>query len=168
MIQSVYNLFIQKNMITIKNRQRKYAFDTQTYQKNAQKALDLLGYSDFDLYILLTTNTTIQSYNRDYRSKDKATDILSFPFHHIAPGTKIVPEADEDKNLGDIIISMEYVAQDAKKHGVTLEQRMYRLLVHGITHLLGYDHETEAEYKEMYSLETKLMKHIGQFVPDPE
>lgn len=155
-------------MITIQNRQRKYTFDTQTYQKNAQKILDFLNYSDFDLYILITTNKTIRAYNRDYRNKDKATDILSFPFHHIAPGAKIQAQTSDDKNLGDIIISMEYVAQDAKKHGVTLEQRMYRLLVHGITHLLGYDHETEPEYKQMYALETKLMKHIGHFVPDPE
>jgi probable rRNA maturation factor len=155
-------------MIIIKNRQRKISFDTETYQKNAQKILDFLGYPDFDLYILLTTNKTIRLYNRDYRNKDKATDILSFPFHHIAPGTKITPQGQDDKNLGDMIISMEYVVQDAKKLGVSLEQRMYRLLVHGITHLLGYDHMTEAEYKQMYALETKLMKHIGHFTPDPE
>ena len=76
-------------MINLKCRLKKFDFDEQGYKIKAQQALDALGYNDFDLGILLTTNATIKKYNATYRNKNKATDVLSFPFHHIAPGIKI-------------------------------------------------------------------------------
>jgi len=153
-------------MIHIKNSQKKIKFDTKAYAQDAQKLLEYLKYSDFNLNIWLTTNTTIQKYNRLYRNKNKATDILSFPFHEIAAGKRIKAKTEDEKYLGDIIISLEYVHRDAEKYEVTFEQRMNRLLVHGICHLLGYDHIKDADYKIMYALETKLMKSINSFVPD--
>ncbi len=153
-------------MIIIKNTQKKIDFDIKKYSQDAEKILQYLGYQDFSVSFWLTTNATIKKYNRLYRNKDKATDILSFPFHDIAAGKKIKAASDDEKILGDIIISLERVKKDAQKFDVTFEQRMNRLLVHGICHLLGYDHIKDADYKIMYALETKLMKHIDCFVPD--
>ncbi len=102
---------------------------------------DALNYSDFDISVLITTNKTIRDYNRDYRNKDKPTDILSFPTtqsYKRVNGLRLKHE--EDKNLGDLIISAEYVTKDAKELKVTFEARMKKFLVHGVCHLLGYDH----------------------------
>jgi rRNA maturation RNase YbeY len=149
-------------MVTIKNSQRKINYNTSHLKDDAQTILNLLGYHDFDLGIWLTTNKTIHRYNKEYRAKDKPTDILSFAYHpHLKPGEKIVVHQDEDKNLGDLIISLEYVQKVADELGVTLTERMRILLVHGICHLRGYDHETDAEYKVMHKEEKRLLDFLN-------
>lgn len=146
-------------MITIKNQVNKIKVSEKKLKTDAQKILDILKYSDFDLGILLTTNKTIQRYNKTFRHKDKPTDILSFSYHaDLKAGEKIKPKTDEDKNLGDLIISLEYVENDAKKWEQTFAQRMRILLVHGICHLLGYDHEKDEDYKVMHKQEQKILK----------
>ncbi len=148
-------------MITIRNTQRKIKIDVNRLRTDAQIVLDALDYSDFDLGIWLCSDSTIRQYNKDYRHKDKATDVLSFPFHiELKPGQRIKVISEEDKNLGDLLIAPNYVFHDALRWGHTFEQRMKVLLVHGICHVLGYDHETEAEYKVMNKEEKKLLKLI--------
>jgi len=148
-------------MINIQSRLRNINFDIENYKIQAQKILDTLGYSDFDLGILLTTNATIKKYNDQYRNKKKATDVLSFPFHHIAAGTVIKPLSDDDKNLGDMIISVEFVRAAAKKLNTTFEKRMNRMLIHSICHLLGYDHIQDDEFAVMVKKEKALAKAIN-------
>lgn len=148
-------------MINLTSRLKKLSFDTEMYKVQAQKALESLGYGDFDLGILLTTNRTIKKYNAQYRDKDKATDVLSFPFHHITAGSKIKPLSDDDKNIGDMIISIEYVQAAAKKLNTTFEKRMNRMLIHSICHLLGYDHIQDNEFKMMIKKEKSLAKSIN-------
>ncbi len=146
-------------MITIKSRLQ-HNFDIENYKHQAQKALDALGYSDFDLGIMLTTNATIKKYNGIYRNKDKATDVLSFPYHYIAPGSTITVNCDDDKNIGDMIISLEYVARAAKKLNTTFEKRMNRMLIHSLCHLLGYDHIKDDEFAIMIKKEKWLAAAI--------
>ena len=148
-------------MISIKNRQKTISFSTAIYQKKAEKILDFLGYGDFDLGILLTTNRTIQKYNYQFRNKNKPTDVLSFPYHLDAQaGKKIIAKIDDDKNLGDIVISLSYVLENKKGLEGDFAHWMDIMLVHGICHLLGYDHEHDDDYKAMSSLEKKLLKLI--------
>lgn len=148
-------------MITLKNQVRKIKINEKQLTADAQKILDILKYSDFDLGILLTTNKTIHGYNKEFRQKDKPTDILSFSYHpELKPGERIKPKTDEDKNLGDLIISLEYVQRDAKKYETTFEERMKVLLVHGICHLLGHDHETDEDYEIMHKQEQKILKQL--------
>jgi probable rRNA maturation factor len=150
-------------MILIKNTQRKVPLDVERLHKEAQAVLDILGYHDYDLGIWITTNRTIRAYNRTYRFKDKPTDILSFPYYpDLKPGERIRPTSDEEKNLGDIIISAEYVLQEAKKYGVTLDDRLRVLLVHGICHLLGYDHISDDDYRQMQAKETFILNTLAQ------
>jgi len=148
-------------MINIQSRLKNSNFDTQDFAHKAQQALSALGYGDFDLGILLTTNATIKKYNRLYRDKDKATDVLSFPYHHIPAGTKIKALCDDDKNIGDMIISIEYVQAAAKKLGTTFEKRMHRMLIHSLCHLLGYDHIQDDEFAVMIKKEKSLAKAIN-------
>ncbi len=149
-------------MITIKQTQRSIPFAAKTFQKKAQFILDQLKYSDFDLGIWLTTNKTIQKYNKDFRQIDKPTDVLSFPYHiNLKAGQKIKVLTPEDKNLGDMIISVPYVFENKKELKGDFDSRMDRMLVHGICHLLGYDHIEDSDYKKMISLENKLIKSLN-------
>ena len=132
------------------------------YHSKAEKILNYLGYDDFDLGILLTTEKTIQKYNKDFRDKDKATDVLSFPYHtELKAGKKIKVLSDEDKNLGDIIIAVSYVFENKHNLDGDFNSRMDRMLVHAICHLLGHDHIQDADFKKMMSLENKLIKIIA-------
>jgi probable rRNA maturation factor len=150
-------------MITIKNTQRSHTVDAKHIEKTAQTIITELGYSDFDLGIWLTTNKTIHSYNKMYRKKNKPTDILSFPYHaNLEPGEKPTIHDEEDKNLGDLIISVEFVHGILELYkGITLQERIDTLLIHGICHLLGYSHYDEDNDKLMVTLEKKLAKKIG-------
>ena len=151
-------------MITIKNSQRKIKINLDQLRTDAQKVLHILNYEDFDLGIWITTNKTIHFYNREYRHKDKPTDILSFGYHpQLKAGQRIKVKTDEDKNLGDLIISAEYVQKAAQELGVSLDERMRVLLVHGICHLLGYDHEKDEDYKVMHRKEQFLLKKLQDY-----
>lgn len=148
-------------MITIQNRQRKIPVDVAQLEQDALTLLKVLGYEGYDLGILLTSNQTIRKYNKTYRHKDKATDILSFAYHEgLQPGDRIEIKEEEDANLGDLIIAPEYVFNDLERWGHTFDYRMKVLLVHGICHLLGYDHETDQEYAVMHKQELYLLEHI--------
>jgi probable rRNA maturation factor len=149
-------------MITIKKNYKKIPFDTRVYKKKAQIILDFLDYSDFDLSVILTSDGVLMDYNTRFRNKNKPTDILSFPFHpHAKPGKKIQIIDEDEKILGDLMISLPYVYENKHNLPGTFEQRMDRMLVHGICHLLGYDHELDADYKKMIRVENKLLKLIS-------
>lgn len=148
-------------MIIVRNLQRKIKVDIAKLKADAQIVLDTLKYSDFDLSIMLVNNKTMHEYNKEYRKQDKPTDVLSFPYHpYLKAGERIKVKEAEDKNLGDIIIAPEYVMHDLPKWGTTFEKHIQRLLVHGICHLLGYDHIEDADYKKMRSKELFLLKKL--------
>ena len=148
-------------MVTIKTTQRKIKVNIEKLKKDARTVLGLLNYHDFELTIFLTTNKTIQAYNKKFRKKNKPTDILSFPYWpDIKPGQHIKPELESDKQLGDIIISLEYVQSQLKKLKTNMPERLQVLLVHGICHLLGYDHQTDAQYAVMQKKEKELLRKL--------
>jgi probable rRNA maturation factor len=82
--------------------------------------------------IILCSDCTIRRLNRQYRGKDKATDVISFPF-------------GDDDLLGEIYISLQRAKVQAKRYGLTYDDELKRLLVHGLLHLMGYDHQKESE-----------------------
>ena len=146
-------------MIILNNQET--PVNTDQLKKDAERILDHLGYADFDLGIMLADNDTIHEYNKKYRDKDKATDILSFPFHEdLKAGERIVADTDEQKNLGDIIICPAYVKEDLPRWEQSFDERMRTLLVHGICHILGYDHIKDEDYAVMKKKEEELLKLI--------
>ena len=148
-------------MITIRNQQRKIRVNTTKLRVQAQAMLTILDYADFDLGIWLTTNNTIKHYNKRYRGKNNTTDILSFAYHPaLKPENRINAKTDEDKNLGDIIISLEYLKKQAPTWYHTFQQHLTMLLAHGIAHLLGHDHKTDKEYAIMHNLKKKLLNAV--------
>ena len=100
-----------------------------------------------ELSILLTDDAHIQTLNRDYRSKDRPTNVLSFP------------QAGE--LLGDIVLAYETCAREARDKGVTPKAHITHLLIHGFLHLQGYDHQTETDAAEMEALEIRALQSLG-------
>ncbi len=149
-------------MILIKNTQRKIKFNVNNIKNQVSHILTLVEHPDFDVNFWFTTNKTIRKFNKKFRKKDKPTDIISFPFYpELKPGEKIKPKLKDDKNLGDIIISLEFCQKDSIKLNIPFEKYLLRIIVHGIVHLIGYDHITEAQYKKMHKFEQKILKTIG-------
>ncbi len=153
-------------MIFIINKQRAIAIDNDYLQSIVGCMLNEVGYNDFDVALLFSGKDRMRSYNRDYRNKDKPTDILSFPFHpNFAAGEKIIVEHSIEKDLGDIIICPQVVKKDAEKRwGCSFEERLVVLMAHGIAHLLNYDHQTDEEYEEMNQVEAKLVAAANNYI----
>lgn len=132
----------------------------------AKMILKDLGCRDnAELSILLADNAGIHRLNKRYRNKDKATDVLSFPMGDFNPKTRkgVMPYAPTNPELilGDIVISVESAKAQAKENGVALNQEMTRLLIHGILHLLGFEHEKGGrEAQKMRKEEGRLMEEI--------
>jgi rRNA maturation RNase YbeY len=147
-------------MITINNEQN-IPIDTDLLKKDAEKILAFLGYKTFDLGILLASKEYIHELNKKYRNKDKPTDILSFAYYpDLKAGQKVVATTKEDQNLGDLIICPEYVQEDLNRWQQTFPERMRILLVHGICHLLGYDHIKDEDYAQMQEQETAILNML--------
>ncbi len=148
-------------MILIKNTQKKIYINQKEIKSKIEKILKHLYYQNFDIGIWLTTNQTIKKYNKKYRNKDKATDVLSFPYHEkLKPRQKIKVQSDDDRSLGDIIISLERTKSDAIELNKPFKEHLIVLIVHGVCHLLGYDHKTEKEFQIMQNKENKLLKLV--------
>jgi rRNA maturation RNase YbeY len=145
-------------MILIRNTQRKIKINIKEITSNIKKMLVVIDYSDFDIGVWFTTNKTIRSYNKKYRKKDSATDILSFPYHpNLKPGKRVKILHSEDKNLGDIIISLEFVKKCVEIKKCSFNEYLKILLAHGVAHLLGYDHQLEKDFVVMKKIEQQLL-----------
>ncbi|MFN0251168.1 MAG: rRNA maturation RNase YbeY [Kofleriaceae bacterium] len=107
------------------------------------------GHADFEVVLRLTTDAEIHALNRDYRAKDKPTDVLAFAQRE-GPSAKLHPTL-----LGDIVISVETARRQAKRG---LEKELLHLASHGLCHLLGYDHRDDDEEKVMNARAAKLRK----------
>ncbi len=112
------------------------------------RALVAAGLTEAEVSVVLTDDERIRAINLAWRGKDAATDVLSFP-------------QDDPLVLGDIVVSLDTARRAAEElgHDVLVEVRV--LLVHGLCHLLGYDHETDEEAAEMRALEARLLDGVG-------
>jgi probable rRNA maturation factor len=133
-------------VIEVVNRQRGKKVDTEGWSRFAAKALEAIGEHGSSATIAFVSNQRIQTLNRRFRNVDKPTDVLSFP-------------AGEETNLGDIAISVETAAAQAKENGLTFDNEISQLILHGLLHLAGYDHETDNG--EMNRLELRLRRKLG-------
>lgn len=115
--------------------------------------------------LLLTDDETMRRLNRSYRGQDKATNVLSFPAAAGPEEQCAPPHPDEPPWLGDIAVSLEAAMREAEDEGKPLADHVCHLIVHGMLHLLGYDHEDDADARIMEHLETRVLAELG--VPDP-
>jgi probable rRNA maturation factor len=133
-------------MIEVVNRQRRLKLDTEAWSDFAARALNAIGKSKSSATIAFVSDKRIRELNRLFRDVDKATDVLSFP-------------ADEKFNLGDVAVSVDTAAVQARENGLTFDEEIAQLILHGLLHLCGYDHETDNG--EMNRLELRLRKKLG-------
>ncbi|SCA55871.1 Endoribonuclease YbeY [Candidatus Terasakiella magnetica] len=113
-----------------------------------------------ELSILLSDNDQVQELNREYREKDKPTNVLSFPALECeAPGELVLEPGP--LHLGDIILAHGVVEVEAREQKITMEDHLTHLILHGVLHLLGYDHIEDEEAEVMESLEIALLKDFG-------
>lgn len=193
---------------TVRSSQRAHRVDLPRLQRAADSVLQGLGLQEYALDVWLTTSHTLRAHNRQYRGKDKPTDVLSFPFQKLTPTatrtradaasghqetkpttqSALPPAVHGVLDLGSIMISVEYVqkqlaasapaaATTARAPATTagpsvtileektLDDRLQTLLVHGVCHLLGYDHEEPIESAQMEAEERRLLAMVKQ--PQP-
>lgn len=113
-----------------------------------------------ELSLLLTDDAGIQALNKIYLAKDKPTDVLSFPLWEEQPP---VPYRNGELALGDLVISLPRAAAQAKEYGKSYIQETVFLFIHGLLHLLGYDHEQgEKQEQVMFSMQKQLMKKMDE------
>lgn len=105
--------------------------------------------------VVFVGNAEIQALNKQWRQKDAATDVLSFPMDADEP-----PEG-EPWELGDIIVSVERAEEQAQEYGHSIERELCFLFVHGALHVLGFDHETKKEEKDMFGRQNAVLEALG-------
>ncbi|HEX5703005.1 MAG TPA: rRNA maturation RNase YbeY [Pyrinomonadaceae bacterium] len=140
-------------MIEIINRQRRHKVQAKRWREFATGASKAIGAGKRDAVIVFVSDAAMRKLNRQFRGKDSATDVLSFPAQ---PESF---EAEAEANLGEIVISLDRAQVQAKENGLTLVNEVEQLILHGLLHLCGHDHETDDG--EMNRLELKLRKKLG-------
>jgi probable rRNA maturation factor len=119
-----------------------------------------------EVSVRLTSDEEVQTLNREYRQKDKPTNVLSFPMVQADMLDGLANSDDGEVLLGDIVLAHGVCATEAADKGVTVEDHATHLIVHGLLHLLGYDHEMgEAEADHMEELERAALATLG--IADP-
>jgi probable rRNA maturation factor len=141
--------------ILIENRQSSCEISQEKIEQTVRVILDALDCAEAEISILITDDPTIEELNRKYLHRNGPTNVIAFPmregeFAHLTP-----------QLLGDVVISTDTAAREAKSTAMSIEQRFKELLVHGILHLLGYDHETSGpEARKMEIKNQELLKLI--------
>ncbi|MFI5304000.1 MAG: rRNA maturation RNase YbeY [Nitrospiria bacterium] len=137
--------------IWILNRQRKFKIDLNKIRKVADIILNEMGQEKMALSLLFVNARAIRKINREFRHINLPTDVLSFPVNHVFPHS-------DRKFLGDIVISVESARKQALNLGHSLDREIAFLLIHGILHLLDWDHErSPREAKSMYQKQRSLL-----------
>lgn len=140
-------------MIEVVNRQRKLTVDCERWREFAEKALRVAPAGGAGVTIAFVSDRAMRELNGRWRGKLERTDVLSFP----AAQERF--EKLEGTSLGDVVISVEQAERQAAEHGLDFHEEVAQLILHGLLHLCGYDHETDNG--EMNRLELRLRRRLG-------
>lgn len=141
-------------MIHYRNDVRRSGVDGRALVSTAKRLMTALGEESAALSLTLIGDDAMRELNRGYRGKDASTDVLSFPLETaVAPGVEHL--------LGDVVISVETARRQATAYDGTLQREIYRLLIHGLLHLLGHDHVIAAQRRVMEREERRLAAAIA-------
>jgi probable rRNA maturation factor len=133
-------------MVEVVNRQRTCKVPTRDWSELGTRILKHIGREGASATIAFVSDRKSRGLNRTFRGVDRPTDVLSFP------------SGDGGPNLGDVAVSVERASIQAKQNGLSLEREIAQLILHGLLHLCGYDHETDNG--EMNQLELKLRRQL--------
>lgn len=136
--------------------------DEAAIARAAQAALDAAGFGGAaDLCVRLAADAEVRALNARWRGKDRVTDVLSFPMQD-------APVNPADGPLGDVVLAVDFVRGEAAGLGLSAQAHALHLIVHGVLHLLGFDHMTPDEARLMHGLENAAMAALGLHRPWPE
>lgn len=141
-------------MIHYRNEVRGSGVDGRALKSAMRSLLTAIGEQRAAISLTLVNDQTIRGINREHRGKDKPTDVLSFP---LEPGDL----GETERLLGDIVISIDTARRQAAEYDATLQQEVERLMIHGLLHVVGHDHEEPAERRAMEREERRLAAAIG-------
>lgn len=144
-------------MIYFTSEVKRSGVDTRRLKSTARKLLAEVNEPDSSLSISIVDDARIQVLNREHRGKDKPTDVLSFPMYESGEAGL----GEEERLLGDVVISVDTARRQAADYDAPLQNEIYRLLIHGILHVLGHDHEEPAERAAMEAEERRLAAAVG-------
>ncbi len=130
--------------------------DENDLVKVIEKVSELLGVESSIVSIVLVDNEYIHKINKEYRNVDRETDVISFAFMD----DETNPESGVT-DLGEIYISLEKAHSQSREYGHSFKRELCFLLTHGLLHLLGYDHMTEEDEKEMFGLQEEVLNSLG-------
>ncbi len=137
--------------------------DVDGLRSLATRVLEAEGYPDAtDVTVMLVSDDVIAGYNERFLDRGGPTDVLAFPLEANVPGR--APAADPagpPPQLGDVVIAPAYVLRQATEHGVTPFDELSLMLVHGMLHLMGYDHDADADAERMEARETEILASVG-------
>jgi probable rRNA maturation factor len=141
-------------MVEVVNRQRRRLMDCERWRNFAEKVLEKIGVSNEGATIAFVSDRVMRDLNCRFRGRDSTTDVLSFPseqdeFEKVA----------EAATLGDVVVSVARAEAQSAEHGLEFEEEVAQLILHGLLHLRGYDHETDNG--EMNRLELRLRRRLG-------
>lgn len=140
-------------MVEVVNRQRKVRVDSESWRAFVEGALKVVPAKGAGVTVAFVSDSRMRELNRRWRGKSGTTDVLSFP-----SGQEEF-EKGEGATLGDVVVSVEQAARQAAEHGLEFEGEVAQLILHGLLHLCGYDHETDSG--EMNALELTLRGRLG-------
>jgi probable rRNA maturation factor len=125
----------------------------------------LLGFEEVDVCLACVTNDEMRRLNARYRNMDEPTDVLSFPLWE-EDGKFSPPESWVKLPLGDVVVSPEFVRQNAERENIGYNDEMVRMIIHGVLHLVGFDHDTDERTGEMWGLQEEILEkylsHAGR------
>lgn len=148
-------------MIYLRNRTRRHALPLARIEATAEALLAATRRRGASLSLSFVGDAAMRRINREHRGHDRTTDVLSFPLYAPFAVPRRPPRGETELLLGDIVISVDVAARQAAAYDATLEREIERLLVHGIAHLLGHDHEAPAERRAMLRDERRFAAAIG-------
>lgn len=145
---------VPRPTVSVLKRVRRTGVDGRAVRSDAEAILHALGEGQSELAISLVGDAEMHALNRDYRGKDRPTDVLAFAMREgeAAPGLSDV--------LGDVVISVDTAARQAVERGVTLAEEVRDLLIHGVLHLLGYDHERGANDSRRMKAKERWLRRV--------
>ena len=145
------------NYVTIYNETDEEFLYEDIIKKVSNKALETEKVEKASCSIIIVDNSYIHKLNKEYRGIDRVTDVISFALED--EKSMVIP--DEIRLLGDIYISLDKAKEQAKEYGHSLERELCFLAVHGLYHLLGYDHETKEEAEVMFKKQEEVLMEYG-------
>ena len=148
MIKVSFNVdepFWAKEMPLFRKNILKAAKETLNTACNSKK-------NNLEVSFLLTSDSNIRLLNKNYRNKDKSTNVLAFPMNQNTFG--------EDYIVGDVVISLQRILSESKKLKIEKYKYLSKITIHGVLHLLGFDHKSNKQHEEMNRIEQKVFKKI--------